>query len=133
VSVNGNLEGEIGAGLLVFIGISVTDGAAETDYLADKLVNLRVFPDGEGRMNLSALDVNGQLLLISQFTLYGDCSKGRRPSFDAAAPAGRARELYEYTVRKIREKGLMTQTGIFQADMQVELVNDGPVTLLLES
>jgi D-tyrosyl-tRNA(Tyr) deacylase len=133
VSVEGNLEGEIAAGLLVFIGIAATDNVAEADYLADKLVNLRVFPDGEGRMNLSALDVSGQLLLISQFTLYGDCRKGRRPSFDAAAPAGPARELYEYAVKRIREKGLVTKTGVFQADMQVELVNDGPVTLLLES
>jgi D-aminoacyl-tRNA deacylase len=119
--------------LLVFIGISTLDGRAEADYLADKLVNLRVFSDSEGRMNLSALDVKGQLLLVSQFTLYGDCRKGRRPSFDAAAPAATARELYEYTVEKIRQKGLVTKTGVFQADMQVELVNDGPVTLLLES
>ena len=133
MSVDGNLESEISAGLLVFIGISATDGVAEADYLADKLVNLRVFPDSEGRMNLSALDIKGQLLLVSQFTLYGDCRKGRRPSFDAAAPAGRARELYEYAVQKIRQKGLVTKTGVFQADMQVELVNDGPVTLLLES
>jgi D-tyrosyl-tRNA(Tyr) deacylase len=133
VSVDGNLEGEIAAGLLVLIGISATDGMPDADYLADKLVNLRVFPDSEGRMNLSALDIGGQLLLVSQFTLYGDCRKGRRPSFDAAAPASRALELYEYTVQKIREKGLVTKTGVFQADMQVELVNDGPVTLLLES
>ena len=133
VSVNGNLESEIAAGLLVFIGISATDGVSEADYLADKLVNLRVFPDSEGRMNLSALDIKGQLLLVSQFTLYGDCRKGRRPSFDAAAPASRAREFYEYTVNKVRAKGLVTKTGVFQADMQVELVNDGPVTLLLES
>lgn len=133
MSVDGNLEGEIAAGLLVLIGISATDGMPDADYLADKLVNLRVFPDSEGRMNLSALDIGGQLLLVSQFTLYGDCRKGRRPSFDAAAPASRALELYEYTVQKIREKGLVTKTGVFQADMQVELVNDGPVTLLLES
>lgn len=133
VSVGGNLEGEIAFGLLVFIGISATDTEPNADYLADKLVNLRVFPDSEGRMNLSALDISGQLLLVSQFTLYGDCRKGRRPSFDAAAPAASARELYEYTVQRIREKGLVTKTGVFQADMQVELVNDGPVTLLLES
>ncbi len=133
VSVDGNLESETAAGLLVFIGISATDGVPDADYLADKLVNLRVFPDDEGRMNLSAMDIKCQLLLVSQFTLYGDCRKGRRPSFDAAAPAERARELYEYAVQKIREKGLVTKTGVFQADMQVELVNDGPVTLLLES
>lgn len=133
VSVNENLESEIAAGLLVFIGISATDGVRDADYLADKLVNLRVFPDPEGRMNLSALDIKGELLLVSQFTLYGDCRKGRRPSFDAAAPADRARELYEHAVERIREKGLVTKTGVFQADMQIELVNDGPVTLLLES
>jgi D-tyrosyl-tRNA(Tyr) deacylase len=133
VSVDGNLEGEIATGLLVFIGISATDGVDEADYLTDKLVNLRIFPDGEGRMNLSALDIKGQLLLVSQFTLYGDCRKGRRPSFDAAASAARARQLYEYAVEKICGKGLVTKTGVFQADMQVELVNDGPVTLLLES
>jgi D-tyrosyl-tRNA(Tyr) deacylase len=133
VSVDGNLESEIAAGLLVFIGISATDTVRDADYLADKLVNMRVFPDSEGRMNLSALDIKGQLLLVSQFTLYGDCRKGRRPSFDAAAPADRARDLYGYAVQKTREKGLVTKTGVFQADMQVELVNDGPVTLLLES
>jgi|SRR5665213_535458 len=133
VRIDGKLQGEIAAGLLVFIGVSAADGQAEADYLADKLVNLRVFQDRESRMNGSALDVNASLLLVSQFTLYGDCRKGRRPSFDAAAPAPRARELYEYVVGKIREKGLVTETGVFQAHMEVELVNDGPVTLLLES
>lgn len=133
VRVAGKIEGAIGNGLLVLVGISAADGAAEADYLADKLVNLRVFPDDAGRMNRSALDINAGLLLVSQFTLYGDCRKGRRPSFDAAAPAERARELYEYIVRKVREKGLVTETGVFQAHMEVELVNDGPVTLLLES
>ncbi len=133
VRVEGKLEGSIGAGLLVLIGISATDGTAEADYLADKLVNLRIFSDTEGRMNLSAIDARAALLLVSQFTLYGDCRKGRRPSFDAAAPAARARELYEYVVKKVREKGLLTETGVFQAHMEVELVNDGPVTLLLES
>ena len=133
VRIDGKLQGEIAAGLLVFIGVSAADGQAEADYLADKLVNLRVFQDSESRMNRSALDVSASLLLVSQFTLYGDCRKGRRPSFDAAAPAPRARELYEYVVGKIREKGLVTETGVFQAHMEVELVNDGPVTLLLES
>ncbi len=133
VRIEGRLQSEIGAGLLVLIGIAATDGAAEADYLADKLVNLRVFPDSESRMNRSALDVNASLLLVSQFTLYADCRKGRRPGFDAAAPPARARELYEYAVRKIREKGLVAETGVFQAHMEVELVNDGPVTLLLES
>ncbi len=133
VRIDGKLEGAIGAGLLVLIGISATDGAAEADYLADKLVNLRVFRDTEGRMNLSAADAQAGLLLVSQFTLYGDCRKGRRPSFDAAAPADKARELYDYVVKQVRAKGLVTETGVFQAHMEVELVNDGPVTLLLES
>jgi D-aminoacyl-tRNA deacylase len=133
VRVDGKLEAAIGTGLLVLIGISATDGIAEADYMAAKLVNLRVFSDSEGRMNRSAIDVRAALLLVSQFTLYGDCRKGRRPSFDAAAPPDRARSLYDYLVTQIREKGLITETGIFQASMEVELVNDGPVTLLLES
>jgi len=133
VRVDGNLESAIGTGLLVLVGISGTDGTAEADYLADKLVNLRIFPDAEGRMNRSALDVKASLLLVSQFTLYGDCRKGRRPSFDAAAPVAKARELYDYVVSKVREKGLVTESGVFQAHMEVELINDGPVTLLMES
>jgi len=133
VEVEGRVTGAIGAGLLVLIGISGTDGKAEADYLAEKLVNLRVFEDSAGRMNLSAMDVQAGLLLVSQFTLYGDCRKGRRPSFDAAAPAEKARTLYEYVVEKIRASGLAVETGIFQAHMEVELVNDGPVTLMLES
>lgn len=133
VAVQGKLEGEIGMGLLVLVGISGGDQPTDADYLADKLVNLRVFSDSEGRMNLSALEVNAELLLVSQFTLYGDCRKGRRPSFDAAAPAERARHLYEYVLLKVREKGLVTRSGIFQAHMDIELVNHGPVTLMLES
>ncbi len=127
------MEAEIGSGLLVLVGIAGTDEAAQADYLADKLVNLRILADDEGRMNRSALDTNASLLLVSQFTLYGDSRKGRRPSFDAAAPPDKARELYEYFLAKVREKGLVTGSGIFQAHMEVELVNDGPVTLLLES
>jgi D-aminoacyl-tRNA deacylase len=133
VRIDGKLESAIGTGLLVLIGISTTDGTAEADYLADKLVNLRLFPDSDARMNCSAIDVNAALLLVSQFTLYGDCRKGRRPSFDAAAPHDKARVLYDYVVTRIRGKGLVTETGVFQAHMEVELVNDGPVTLLLES
>ncbi len=133
VSVEGKLAGEIGAGLVVLIGISSSDATAEADYLTQKLIHLRVFADDEGRMNRSALDIGACLLLVSQFTLYGDCRKGRRPSFDAAAPPDRARELYEYIIRKVRESGLVTETGVFQAHMELELVNDGPVTLLLES
>jgi D-tyrosyl-tRNA(Tyr) deacylase len=116
----------------VLVGIAAADLPAQADYLAGKLVNLRIFADSEGRMNRSALDVNASVLLVSQFTLYGDCRKGRRPSFDAAAPPEPARELYEYLVSKVREHGLVTETGVFQADMAVELVNDGPVTLLME-
>ena len=133
VTIDGKLEAAIGPGLLVLIGIAATDGTPEADYMAGKLVNLRVFSDSEGRMNRSAVDVNAALLLVSQFTLYGDCCKGRRPSFDAAAPPDKARSLYDYLVTRIREQGLLTETGVFQASMQVELVNDGPVTLLLES
>jgi D-tyrosyl-tRNA(Tyr) deacylase len=133
VKVEGKIEGAIGPGLLVLVGISATDGTAEAEYLADKLVNLRIFSDSEGRMNLSALDVKASLLLVSQFTLYGDCRKGRRPSFDAAAPAAKARDLYGYFLEKVRAKGLVTESGVFQAHMEVELINDGPVTLLIES
>jgi len=132
VSVDGRLEAEIGPGLLVLVGIASTDSPAQADYLAEKLLNLRIFPDNEGRMNRSALDVRASLLLVSQFTLYGDCRKGRRPSFDAAAPPAQARDLYEYLLNKVRQGGLVTQSGVFQAHMAVELVNDGPVTLLLE-
>jgi D-tyrosyl-tRNA(Tyr) deacylase len=131
--VDGKTEAQIERGLLVLVGIAATDGAPQADYLADKLVNLRIFSDAAGRMNLSALDTGASLLLVSQFTLYGDCRKGRRPSFDAAAPPDKARQLYEYFVAKVREKGLVTGSGVFQAHMEVELVNDGPVTLMLES
>ena len=133
VRVDDRLEGSIGRGLVVLIGIGAGDTRLKADYLIDKTVNLRIFSDENGKMNLSVLDIRGELLLVSQFTLYGDCRKGRRPSFDAAASPAVARELYEYVVEKVRETGLVTGTGVFQAHMQVELVNDGPVTLLLES
>ena len=131
--VAGYDESTIGKGVLVLIGIAAGDQIKDADYLADKLVNLRIFPDSEGKMNLSALDMGAELLLVSQFTLYGDCRKGRRPSFDAAAPPDKARKLYEYVVEKVKEKGLVVRTGVFQAHMDVELINDGPVTLLLET
>jgi D-tyrosyl-tRNA(Tyr) deacylase len=131
--VEGYPEVAIGPGLLVLIGISSIDTTRDADLLAEKLVNLRVFSDPEGKMNLSALDVGAELLLVSQFTLYGDCRKGRRPSFDAAAAPAAARVLYEYVVEKVKEKSLVVRTGVFQAHMEVELVNDGPVTLMLES
>jgi D-tyrosyl-tRNA(Tyr) deacylase len=118
---------------MALVGISKTDTEKDVDYLADKLINLRIFPDAAGKMNLSALDVGAGLLLVSQFTLYGDCTKGRRPALNAAAPPDRALELYLYFVAKVRESGLLTQTGVFQAHMEVELINDGPVSFLLES
>jgi D-tyrosyl-tRNA(Tyr) deacylase len=133
VTIETKIYSQIARGLLVLVGIAATDLPSHADYLAEKLVNLRIFPDDEGRMNRSAMDTGAQLLLVSQFTLYGDCRKGRRPSFDAAAPPAMARDLYEYLVLKVQEKGLLTATGVFQAHMEVELVNDGPVTLLLES
>jgi D-tyrosyl-tRNA(Tyr) deacylase len=133
VRVEGELQGSIGQGLLVLVGIAASDTPAQADYLVDKLVHLRIFPDNDGRMNRSAIDVEASILLVSQFTLYGDCRKGRRPGFDAAAPPAEARELYEYVVAKVRDRGLITETGVFQAHMQVEMVNDGPVTFLLES
>ena len=132
VRVNGHLEASTGAGILALIGIRESDGRAEADHLAERMVELRIFPDECGKMNLSARDTGAELLLVSQFTLYADCSRGRRPSFDAAARPDKARELYEYFVEKVREKGLVTRTGVFQAHMEVELVNDGPVTLLIE-
>jgi D-tyrosyl-tRNA(Tyr) deacylase len=133
VRIEGREPESIGKGIVVLIGIAATDQSQNADYLADKLVNLRIFPDAQGKMNLSALDVKAELLLVSQFTLYGDCRKGRRPSFDAAALPEAARALYEYAVEKVRERGLVVRTGVFQAHMEVELINDGPVTLLLES
>ena len=133
VSVDHIITGSINAGLLVLIGIATNDKETDADYLADKLIHLRIMADSDGHMNRSVMDTQGGLLLISQFTLYGDCRKGRRPSFSAAAPAEQARGLYEYTVARLRQSRLTVETGVFQADMKVELVNDGPVTLMLES
>jgi D-aminoacyl-tRNA deacylase len=133
VEVDGAVVGEIGAGLLVLLGVSKTDSAKDADFLADKIVNLRIFSDDAGKMNRSLIDTGGELLVVSQFTLYGDCSKGRRPGFDAAAPAETARALYEHFVAAARATGVRVQTGVFQAHMAVSLVNDGPVTLLVES
>ena len=133
VEVDGGVVGEIGAGLLVFLGVSKTDSAKDADFLADKIVNLRIFSDDAGKMNRSLIDTGGELLVVSQFTLYGDCSKGRRPGFDAAAPAETARALYEHFVAAARSTAVRVQTGVFQAHMAVSLVNDGPVTLLVES
>jgi D-tyrosyl-tRNA(Tyr) deacylase len=118
---------------VVLIGIARTDSRADCDYLLDKLLGLRIFPDDAGKMNRNIAESGGALLLVSQFTLYGDCRKGRRPSFDRAAPPGEARVLYEYFVQSARGGPVPVETGVFQAAMEVHLVNDGPVTLLLDS
>lgn len=133
VTVGAEVTGEIGPGLLVLLGVGAGDTRAEADYLVDKTIGLRIFEDTAGKMNLSVVEVSGAVLVVSQFTLYGDARKGRRPSFDAAAPPQQARELYEYFVEKVRAAGLCCETGRFQEMMQVELVNDGPVTILMDS
>jgi len=133
VTVDGAVVGAIGPGLLILLGVAKPDTETNAEFLVDKILNLRIFPDAVGKMNLSLLDTVGELLVVSQFTLYGDCRKGRRPGFDAAAPAEQARTLYESFVALARRSGLRVATGVFQAHMQVALVNDGPVTLLLES
>lgn len=133
VSVDGNIVGRIGAGLGVLLGVGKNDNESNAGGLADKIKNLRIFEDEQGRMNRSLIDTGGALLAVSQFTLYGDCRKGNRPSFiDAAAPA-QAERLYEYFSARLRNAGIEVANGRFQAHMQVALVNDGPVTLFLES
>jgi D-tyrosyl-tRNA(Tyr) deacylase len=133
VTVTGEVTGEIGAGLLVLLGVGHEDTEFSANYLADKVVWLRIFADDDGKMNRSVVDVGGAVLVVSQFTLYGDVRKGKRPSFDRAAPPKQARALYEHFVQRIRAAGLRCQTGRFQEMMAVELVNDGPVTILLDS
>lgn len=133
VTVATEVAGEIGAGLLVLLGVTSQDGPVDVEYIAGKVAGLRIFEDGDGKMNRSVSDVGGAILVVSQFTLYGDCRKGRRPSFDAAAPPATARHLYEEVVRVLGERGLTVRTGVFQARMQVELTNEGPVTVLLDS
>ena len=133
VTVNGEVTGEIGPGLLVLLGVGTGDTRAAADYLADKTIGLRIFEDPGGKMNLFVVDIGGAVLAVSQFTLYGDVRRGKRPSFDAAAPPQSARELYDHFVEKIRAAGLRCETGRFQEMMQVELVNEGPVTILLDS
>ena len=125
--------GAIDRGLVVLLGVERGDGPADRDYIASKICELRIFPDADGRMNRSVTDIDGGVLVVSQFTLAGDARKGRRPSFDDAAAPGEARLLYEDVVRSIQAKGLTVATGVFQAMMQVALVNDGPVTILLDS
>jgi D-tyrosyl-tRNA(Tyr) deacylase len=134
VTVKGEVAGEIAAGLLVLLGVARTDTEQAAEYLASKIVNLRIFDDDAGRMNRSLLETGGELLAVSQFTLYGDTRKGRRPSYDEAAPAELARNLYDYFVGQLRTLGVArVATGIFQAEMMVTLTNDGPVTLICES
>jgi D-tyrosyl-tRNA(Tyr) deacylase len=133
VDVAGATVGAIQTGLLVLVGVTSTDNREDADYLADKIVQLRIFPDDLKRMNRNIQEACGQLLVISQFTLYGDCRKGRRPSFDAAAPPEQARNLYDYFVERLRLSNTLVETGVFQAEMEVYLVNDGPVTFVLDS
>lgn len=133
VSVEGKVAGEIGAGLLVLLGVSRTDNPESASYLAEKIANLRIFSDEAGKMNLSLLDIGGSALVVSQFTLYGDTRGGRRPSYVQAAPPEEAKRLYEEFVGSMRALGLTVETGVFQAHMQVELANDGPVTILVDS
>jgi len=133
VAVNGEIAGEIGLGLRGLLGVSRDDTQADATYLAEKIAGLRVFEDAEGKMNRKVQDVGGSVLAVSQFTLYGDVRRGKRPSFDAAAPPEKARQLYEFFVEQIRAAGLRCETGRFQEMMKVELVNEGPVTILLAS
>ena len=133
VSVSGEVVGEIGRGLVILLGVGAGDTRSDADYLTEKIVGLRIFEDAGGKMNLAVAGIGGAVLVVSQFTLYGDVRRGKRPSFDGAAAPQVARELYEYFVCKVRAAGLRCETGRFQESMQVELVNEGPVTILLDS
>ncbi|KAB0664394.1 D-tyrosyl-tRNA(Tyr) deacylase [Oryzomonas japonica] len=132
VTVDESLVGRIGKGVLVLLGVEKGDDESRADWLAEKIAGLRIFPDEEDKMNLALADVGGAVLVVSQFTLAGNCDKGRRPSFDTAAPPEEGKRLYEYFTAAVEKLGLPVQTGIFQADMKVHLVNDGPVTFILE-
>ncbi len=133
VSVDDHTVGEIDKGLVVFLGVAEGDGEKDADYLSDKIVNLRIFEDSNGKMNLSLLDISGEMLVVSQFTLLADCRKGRRPSFVGAAGAEQADELYEYFIKRARRHVGKVATGQFRTMMKVSLVNDGPVTMILDS
>ena len=133
VRIDGEICGQINQGLLVFLGVSKEDTELDITYISDKITGLRIFEDENEKMNNSIMDINGEILVISQFTLYGDCRKGRRPSFDGAMRPPEAEEMYEKFVEYIKKSGLKTETGRFGADMKVELLNDGPVTIILDS
>jgi len=133
VSVADEIVGKIGKGLMVLLGVAREDTPKDADYLADKIVNLRIFEDENGKLNRSLLETRGEMLIVSQFTLLGDCRKGRRPSFMNAADPQKGEELYEYFVNAVAQKGIRVQTGRFRAMMDVALINDGPVTLIVES
>ena len=133
VEIDGEVAGSIGRGLLVLLGVGQGDSEKQAHWLADKIAGLRIFEDEAGKMNLSVEEVAGSALVVSQFTLYGDCRKGRRPSFTGAAPPEEADRLYQVFVNRLKERGLPVATGVFQAMMQVHLVNDGPVTVVLET
>ena len=134
VRVDGETVGSCGQGFLILLGVMVGDDEKEADKLVNKTVNLRIFEDENGKMNLSSLDIGGEMLVVSQFTLCADCTHGRRPSFTPSAPPDEANRLYEYFVRRLKENGIShVETGVFGADMKVELLNDGPVTIILDS
>ena len=133
VEIDGLVVGEISKGLLIFLGVGENDAEKEGEYMANKIVNLRIFPDENGLMNLSLLDIKGEALVVSQFTLWGDCRKGRRPSFIDAAKPDKANAFYEKFIELLRNKNVTVATGRFQEDMDVHLVNDGPVTIMLDS
>lgn len=133
VVVDGKTVGEIGQGILVLLGVEKGDAERDAEWLAEKIVGLRIFEDEAGKMNLGLKEIGGEILAVSQFTLAGNCAKGRRPSFDTAAPPDEGKRLYEYFVEQLRKLDIPVETGIFQADMKVSLVNDGPVTFILES
>lgn len=133
VVINGETVGEIGQGILIVLGVGKDDADSDVQYLADKILGLRIFEDDAGKMNFSVADVRGEVLVVSQFTLYADCRKGKRPSFDEAAPPNLAESLYDLFVKKIKGSGIKVETGRFHALMEVHLVNSGPVTILLDS
>jgi len=133
VEVDGGVVGKIESGLVVLLAVAADDSVSDADYLADKIINLRIFSDADGKMNLSLLDSGGAMLVVSQFTLYGDVRRGRRPSYTEAAEPEKANLLYSYFVDRLRSAGVRVETGVFQAHMQVNLTNDGPVTIMVDS